>query len=61
MIYCWYQKYQHPVASERTGECAYSIKLKTVTRLPTGENRWVPSGLNKRLPWQYTVPSKFEN
>jgi hypothetical protein len=30
----------------------YSTRLKTVTRLPTGENRWVPSGLKSRLPWQ---------
>jgi hypothetical protein len=42
-------------------EAAYSTRLKTVTLLPTGENRWVPSGLKSRLPWQYTVPSKLEN
>lgn len=40
---------------------AYSTRLKTVTRFETGEKRHVPSGLNSRLPWQYTVPSRFEN
>lgn len=29
---------------------AYSTRLKTVTRLPTGEKRSVPSGLKTRLP-----------
>jgi len=41
--------------------CTYLIRSKIVTLLPTGENKWVPSGLNKRLPLQYTVPSKLEN
>ena len=36
----------------RNGRAAYSTRLKTVTRLPTGEKRWVPSGLKSRLPWQ---------
>lgn len=30
---------------------AHSTKLKTVTLLPTGENRAVPSGLKRRFPW----------
>lgn len=39
----------------------YSTRLKTVTLFATGENRQVPSGLNTRFPWQYTVPNRLEN
>jgi len=39
----------------------HSTRLKTVTLLPTGEKRWVPSGLKRRLPRQYTVPRRLEN
>jgi hypothetical protein len=46
------------------GECMRSSHLtrsKTVTRLPTGDSRHVPSGLKQRFPRLYTVPSRFEN
>lgn len=36
-------------------QCAgmtYFTRSKIVTRFPTGEKRWVPSGLNTKLPWQ---------
>ena len=32
-----------------------------MTRLPTGDNRQVPSGVKRRFPLQYTVPSRLEN
>lgn len=41
--------------------CAYFTRSKTVTRLPTGESRQVPSGVKRRLPLLYTVPSRLEN
>ena len=37
------------------------IRSKTVMRLPTGDNRQVPSGVKRRFPLQYTVPSRLEN
>jgi hypothetical protein len=47
-----------------TGECMripHLTRSKTVTRLPTGDSRHVPSGLKQRFPRLYTVPSRFEN
>jgi hypothetical protein len=40
---------------------SYFTRSKTVTRLPTGDRRQVPSGLKSRFPWLYTVPRRFEN
>ena len=40
---------------------AYSSKSNTVTRLPTGLNSELPSGVNKTFPPLYTVPHKLEN
>lgn len=36
--------------SDGKSKVAYLTRSKTVTRFPTGEYRWVPSGLNSRLP-----------
>lgn len=44
-----------------TGMIPYFTKSKTVTRLPTGDKRQVPSGLKSRSPRLYTVPRRFEN
>jgi hypothetical protein len=59
MTCCW----EEIVSIERAGNRreTYSTRLKTVTLFATGENRQVPSGLNKRFPWQYTVPKRLEN
>lgn len=32
-----------------------------MTRLPTGDSRQVPSGVKRRFPLLYTVPSRLEN
>lgn len=40
---------------------AHLTRSKTVTRLPTGDSRHVPSGLKQRFPLLYTVPSRLEN
>lgn len=39
----------------------YLIRSNTVMRLPTGESRQVPSGVNRMFPLQKTVPSRLEN
>lgn len=40
---------------------AHLTRSKIETRLPTGDSRQVPSGVKRRLPRLYTVPSRFEN
>jgi hypothetical protein len=47
--------------SQMNGRIPYFTRSKTVTRLPTGDRRQVPSGLKSRFPWLYTVPRRFEN
>ena len=36
-------------------------RLKQETLLPTGLRMLLPSGVNTRFPWLYTVPYRFEN
>ena len=49
------------VRSDRFTQRSYLTRSKTVTRLPTGDSRHVPSGLKQRFPRLYTVPSRLEN
>ena len=46
---------------EDSAPSTYLIRSNTVTRLPTGESRQVPSGVNNRFPLLYTVPKRLEN
>lgn len=49
------------VGTEMCMQRSYLTRSKTVTRLPTGDSRHVPSGLKQRFPRLYTVPSRLEN
>jgi len=47
-----------PAAKRERG---YLTRSNTVTRLPTGLTRLLPSGVNSTLPCLYTVPQRLAN
>jgi len=58
---CYCRMLAYVVMKEEEAWLTYFTRSKTVTLFPTGEYRCSPSGLKRRLPWQYTVPKRLEN